>query len=83
MWLREAISDGRTGKASTKRIVMLISGFALSASTVLLTAAVFFGFDVSGPLAAFGTSLAVMAGGGYVGGKAMESRREEKNNEPV
>lgn len=56
---------------------MLSAGVSLSLSTLALVVAVFFGFDVSGPLVAFGTSLAAMAGGGYVGGKAMEVKRND------
>ena len=36
----------------------------------------FFGWDVGGPLVAFGTSLATLAGAGYVGGKAMERAKD-------
>ena len=72
--LREAISDSRTGKASTKRIVMLAAGLSMSVSTLALVGAVFLGKDVSGLLVAFGTSLSGLAGAGYVGGKAMERK---------
>lgn len=71
-WLREAVSDGRSGRVSTKRIVMLSAGISLSVGTLALVAAVFADHDVSGPLVAFGTSLSALAGAGYVGGKAME-----------
>lgn len=73
-WLREAVSDGRSGRVSTKRIVMLSAGVSMSISTLALVVAVFYGWDVSGPLVAFGTSLSALAGAGYVGGKAMESK---------
>jgi hypothetical protein len=78
-WLREAVSDGRSGLISTKRIVMLLAGTAMSISTLALVAAVFLGWDVSGPLVAFGTSLSALAGAGYVGGKAFEQHDEPAN----
>lgn len=77
-WLREAVSDGRSGRVSTKRIVMLVAGLSMSIGTLALVTAVFAGHDVSGPLVAFGTSLSALAGAGYVGGKAFESKREDK-----
>lgn len=79
--LREAISDGRTGLASTKRIVMLLAGVSMALSTLALVAAVFLGHDVSGPLVAFGTSLSALAGAGYVGGKGFEAKRANKESE--
>lgn len=77
-WLREAVSDGRSGRVSTKRVVMLAAGLSMSISTLALVVAVFIGWDVSGPLVAFGTSLSAMAGAGYVGGKAFEARVTER-----
>lgn len=76
MWLREAISDSKLGRASTKRIVMLAAGLSMSISTLALVGAVFAGYDVSGPLVAFGTALSGLAGAGYVGGKAMERKND-------
>ncbi len=77
-WLREAVSDGRSGRVSTKRVVMLAAGLSMSISTLALVVAVFVGWDVSGPLVAFGTSLSAMAGAGYVGGKAFEAKVTER-----
>lgn len=75
-WLREAINDGRTGLASTKRVVMLVSGLTMSACTLLLTIAAFFDVAVVPALSVFGGALSGLAGAGYVGGKFAEARRD-------
>jgi hypothetical protein len=79
-WLRQAVADGQSNKVSTKRIIMLVAGISMSVSTLGLVVAVFFGWDVSGPLVAFGTSLSALAGAGYVGGKAMENKAPRNDN---
>lgn len=77
-WLREAISDGRTGLASTKRVVMLTAGLTMSLCTLVLTIASFFVDYVIPALTVFGGALAAQAGAGYVGGKFAEVKRESK-----
>jgi len=76
-WLREAISDGRTGLATTKRIVMLIAAIAMATSLIILAAAAFVGREVALALGAVAGPLAGMAGYGYVRGKVAEGKREE------
>lgn len=79
-WLREAVSDGRSGRVSTKRIVMLAAGISMCIGTLALVAAVFVtDRDLSGPLVVFGGSLSALAGAGYVGGKAMERSKAPAN----
>ena len=75
-WLREAINDSKTGLASSKRISMLMASTTLSLSTLALTAIVYWRVEVVSVLIAFGTSLAAMAGAGYVIGKGQEQKRD-------
>lgn len=75
-WLREAINDNKSGLASTKRISMLMASTTLSVCTLLLTIAIYRGFDVQNVLIVFGGSLASMAGAGYVFGKGQEQKRD-------
>lgn len=77
-WMREAISDGRTGLASTKRIVMLTAGLTMAFCTLLLTVAAFFVEYVIPALTVFGGALAAQAGAGYVGGKFAEAKRDKE-----
>lgn len=79
-WLREAISDGRSGMASTKRIVMLMAGWSLSVSTLILAVAAYHGKDVNSPLVVFGGALASLAGASYVWAKHIEAKREALAN---
>lgn len=71
-WLREAINDSTTGKASSKRVVMLLAGAAMSASVVLLSVAALLGYSVVGELGVVSSPLAMLAGVSYVGGKIAE-----------
>lgn len=71
-WLRETITDSRTKKASAKRVVMLMAGFAFSVSVVILSVSTLCGFSASGELAAVSAALAGLAGYGYVNGKLAE-----------
>ena len=78
-WLSEAVSDDRTGRVSTKRIVMLVAGISMSIGTLALVAAVYVvDADLSGPLMTFGASLSALAGGGYVFGKKYDQKAEAK-----
>lgn len=71
-WLREAISDSRTGKASSKRIAMLSGAVSMSVAVVILAAAAFFGYEVSAALGAVCVPLAGLGGYSYVHGKVAE-----------
>lgn len=73
-WLREAINDGTTGRASSKRVVMLLAGLAMSVAIVLLSMAALAGHSVAGELAAVSMPLAGMSGYAYVGGKVAEAK---------
>lgn len=75
-WLREAINDGKTGQASSKRVVMLLAGVAMSIAVIVLSVAAVFGHPVAGELGAVSVPLAGMAGYSYVGGKQAEVRHE-------
>ena len=77
-WLREAINDSATGKASSKRIAMLAGAAAMSLAVVVLSAASLFGFDVAAALWAVTVPLAGLGGYSYVNGKLAE-----KTNVPV
>ena len=77
-WMREAITDSRSGKASSKRIIMLLGGAAMSVSVVILSVAAVFGHPVAGELGAVSVPLAGLAGYSYVNGKLAE-----KPNLPV
>ena len=71
-WLREAINDNRTNRASSKRVVMLMAGLAMSVAVVILAAAALYGYEVAAALASVCAPLAGMAGYSYVRGKAVE-----------
>lgn len=75
-WLREAINDGKTGQASSKRVVMLLAGVAMSIAVIVLSVAAVFGHPVAGELGAVSVPLAGMAGYSYVGGRQAEVRNE-------
>ena len=71
-WLREAISDGKTGQASSKRIAMLAGAVSMSLAVVVLSAASLFGYDVAAALWAVTVPLAGLGGYSYVNGKIAE-----------
>ena len=71
-WLREAINDSTTGKASSKRIAMLAGAAAMSIAVLVLSAASLFGFDVAAALWAMTVPLAGLGGYSYVNGKMAE-----------
>ena len=74
--LREAVNDGRTGKASSKRIIALMGAVSLSFATVILAVAAMLGDkDVANALWAVSTPLALLGGVNYVGGKLAEAQR--------
>ncbi len=68
----DAIRDGKTGSTSTKRIVLLMAGGAMSLAVVVLAFAAWFGHDVALSLGAVSAPLAGMSGYGYVNGKQAE-----------
>ena len=71
-WLREAINDSATGKASSKRIAMLAGAVSMSLAVVVLSAASLFGYDVVAALWAVTVPLAGLGGYSYVNGKIAE-----------
>lgn len=71
-WLREAINDSATGKASSKRIAMLAGAVSMSLAVVVLSAASLFGYDVAAALWAVTVPLAGLGGYSYVNGKMAE-----------
>ena len=73
-WLREAINDSATGKASSKRIAMLAGAVSMSLAVVVLSAASLFGYDVAAALWAVTVPLAGLGGYSYVNGKIAENK---------
>lgn len=71
-WLREAINDSATGKASSKRIAMLAGAVSMSLAVVVLSAASLFGYDVAAAMWAVTVPLAGLGGYSYVNGKIAE-----------
>ena len=71
-WLREAINDSATGKASSKRIAMLAGAVSMSLAVLVLSAASLFGYDVAAALWAVTVPLAGLGGYSYVNGKIAE-----------
>lgn len=71
-WLREAINDSQTGKASSKRIAMLAGAVSMSLAVVVLSAASLFGYDVAAAMWAVTVPLAGLGGYSYVNGKIAE-----------
>ena len=71
-WLREAINDSATGKASSKRIAMLAGAVSMSLAVVVLSAASLFCYDVAAAMWAVTVPLAGLGGYSYVNGKIAE-----------
>ena len=71
-WLREAINDSATGKASSKRIAMLAGAVSMSLAVVVLSAASLVGYAVAAALWAVTVPLAGLGGYSYVNGKIAE-----------
>ena len=74
-WIREAINDSTTGKASSKRIAMLSGAGSMSVAVILLSAASLFGYEVANALWAVTIPLAGLGGYSYVNGKIAEAQR--------
>lgn len=75
--LRDVISDGQTGKPSSKRFVMVLAAVVLAGVAFIAARAVWYGMAVD-PVAGqllgvVAGALAGVAGGSYVGGKAVEA----------
>lgn len=81
-FLAKALSDSKTGTASTKRIVLFLAGLALAIATIILALAAYHGRDVVGELWAVASTLSVVATGSYVGGKALEIVRDPPAIDP-
>lgn len=78
-WVREAISDSTTNKASAKRIALLMAALSMSAAVVILSiAALVVDQEVAAALGAIAVPLAGLAGYGYVGGKSAEIKRDQE-----
>ncbi len=65
MWLRELVSENKTGRLSSARAISLAAGWTLSFSTVLLTIGAFWHPEMLSTLMAFGPSLAGLAATNY------------------
>ena len=76
-WLRETISDSRTGTASSKRVVMIMAAAAMSVAVIILALGALCGYEVAAALGAVCVPLAGMSGYGYVRGKAAERQAQE------
>ena len=76
-WLREAINDSKTMKASSKRVVMLMAGVAMSVAVIVLAWAALRGHEVAAALGAVCVPLAGMSGYSYVRGKVAERQVSE------
>lgn len=74
-WVREAINDSRTGKASSKRVAMLAGAGSMSIAVVVLSVASLFGYEVAAALWAVTVPLAGLGGYSYVNGKQVEAQR--------
>ena len=72
-WLRESISDGKTGPASSKRVAVLCGAASMSSAVVVLSVAACLGHSVGDELWAVSLSLSALGGASYVGGKAAEA----------
>ena len=71
-WIREAINEVRTGQASSKRVVVLMAGAAMSIAVIILAVAALLGHPTALELGAVCVPLAGMSGYNYVRGKIAE-----------
>lgn len=81
-WIREAISDNKTGLASSKRIIMLWGALIMGICCLMLCVASVSGVDVT---VTFGTAATLLSGcgtGGYLVGKHIDRKAEARTNEP-
>lgn len=72
-WIASLFEDSaKPGHASAKRLVFVVGGLTLSASTLALSIAACMGQAVDTALMTVTTPLAALAGYGYVNGKKVE-----------
>ena len=71
-WLREAINDSQTNKASSKRVALIAGAFAMALAVVVLAVSSLFGHPVALELGAVCVPLAGLGGYSYTQGKASE-----------
>jgi len=72
-WTASLFEDSaKPGHASAKRLVFVVGGLTLSASTLALSVAACMGQAVDTALMTVTTPLAALAGYGYVNGKKVE-----------
>lgn len=76
-WIREAISDSSSGRASSKRIAMLSGAVSMSITVILLGVAAMLGYSVGVELGAVCVPLAGLGGYSYVQGKIAERAKNE------
>ena len=81
-WLREASNSPATGQTSSSRVIALVAGFTLSASTLVLTIMAYWETALITPLTVFGGALATMAGGGYVTNRIMSGTEKKHDPDP-
>lgn len=72
--LREMLTDGWSGRGSSKRAALLIATLALSAALLLLALAAYVGRVVDVAIGSVAAALAGLGGAAYVGGKSTENR---------
>ena len=75
-WLREAISDSRTNKASSKRVALVVGAFAMAVAVIVLAASSLLGHAVAFELGAVCVPLAGLGGYSYTQGKATERQTQ-------
>lgn len=75
--LRDLVSDGQTGKPSSKRFAVVLAAVVLALVAIVSARAVWYGLTVDPVagqlLATIAGALAGVAGASYVGGKAVEA----------
>lgn len=77
-WLREMLSDNRTGVLSSVRTVMFFSGMSLCFSTIVLTLIAYWRPEAINALIALAPSLAGMSGVAYGAQKWAGAKEKEQ-----
>lgn len=75
-FLKDIITRHSESRASSKRLVLVVSGLSLSICTIILSVAAFMGLDVSAVMWAVTTPLSALAGVSYV------AKKEETDTQP-
>ena len=78
-FLKQAMSDNRTGLASVKRVGILVATIAMSVALLILAASTLLGHDTAMAITGVAASLSALAGGSYVGGIHADAKRELKD----